>query len=330
MENENCMKQVVITGNAAERGYGRLPENVLSKVGRLRELASNTSGIRAAVMTDAGSLHIKAKTGPIPAYTHLSIMGSSSFDIYCDNVFLENARPEAGSNEIDNTIQLPDKGKMKTIHIYFPLYNSVTSFFIETEKGALNKKPEKSIKPIVFYGSSITQGACASRPGNSYVNMVSRMSGRPVINLGFSGNARGDMEIADYISKLDMFAFVYDYDHNAADTEWIENTHAPFFQAIRSIQPELPIVMMSRPGYEKWGSVAKMNRAVVMTTYLNAFTNGNNNVYFIDGKTLFGTQDREACTHDGTHPNDIGFLKMAKSVMLTIKEIEEVSNETEN
>lgn len=330
MKNDDCMKQVVVTSTAKESGYGRLPENVLTKVERLRELAYNKSGIRAAVMTDSGSLYIKAKTGPTPGFNDITVMGSSGFDIYCDNTFVENIRPECGYNEIECTVQLPNKGKMKTIHIYFPLYNSVNSFFIKTEKGALNKRPENSKKPIVFYGSSITQRACASRSGNCYTNMVSRMAERPIMNIGFSGNAKGNLDVAKYIAKLDMFTFVYDYDHNAPDTEWLKKTHKPFFNIIKSTHPELSIVMMSRPGYEKWEDMARRNRAIVMTTYLDALNDGDKKGYFVDGKTLFGTQDREVCTHDGTHPNDIGFLKMAKSVMQTINEIEEVSSETEN
>ena len=82
--------------------------------------------------------------------------------------------------------------------------------------------------------------------------------------------------------------------------------------------------MMSRPGYERWGEIATTSTAVVMTTYLNALNSGDKNVYFIDGKILFGTYGRDRCTVDGTHPNDIGFERMAESVLPILKDILEV------
>lgn len=330
MGANSCMECIVITGNADPGKYCRLPEGVLAEVERLTELAHNTSGIRAAFKTDAGKIRIKAELGATSQYGHMTVAVQSGFDIYCNGAFTANARPEFNGTVIDEEIPLPEKGRMKEIWIYFPLYNSVSSFFVESEKGALNKKAENPQKPIVFYGSSITQGACASRPGNSYVNLVSTMSGRPAINLGFSGNAKGDIAIAEYIAGLDMWAFVYDYDHNAPDTEWLAATHEPFFKTIRSRKPDLPVVMMSRPGYERWDVMAQKNRAVVMTTYLNALKDDDANVYFVDGRTLLGTQNRRECTLDGTHPNDIGFLRMAKNVMLTINEIKEKANETKD
>ena len=311
----------VITGCASNEEYIRLPREVIGQVPRLENLACNTSGIRVRFETDSKNLQIIAANGAVAGYAHMPVSASSGFDIYVNGVFVNNVRPELNSTKIDGTVEISRDKRMNLIDICFPLYNSVTSFLFETDKGALNRKPVEQKKPILFYGSSITQGGCASRPGNSYVNIAGRLTGRPVINLGFSGNARGDIAVAEYINTLDIDAFVYDYDHNAPDTEFLKATHEPFFKTIRRVKPDLPVVMMSRPGYEKWRDIAKYNTQVVMTTYMNALSSGDENVYFIDGRTLFGTEDRDACTVDGTHPNDIGFLRMARSVSAVLNEI---------
>jgi hypothetical protein len=321
MDIGQLKEEVVLTGCASETEFRRLPGDVVAKVPRLEHLAGNTSGIKIRFETDSKIIRIVASLGEVVGYAHMPVSSSSGFDVYINGIFLNNIRPELNSTEIDGTIELGRENTIKLIDIYFPLYNSVLDFYFELDKGALKRKPVENKAPVVFYGSSITQGACASRPGNSYVNMVGRMVGRPVINLGFSGNARGDIEIAEYINTLDISALVYDYDHNAPDTGFLEKTHEPFFKEIRGEKPDLPVIMMSRPGYEKWIDLARYNTQVVMTTYLNSLSKGDRNVYFIDGKTLFGTQNRDACSVDGTHPNDIGFLRMAKRVTTVLKDI---------
>ena len=314
-------ERVVLTGCASQIEFMRLPAAVISKVERLKELAYNTSGIRARFYTDSCNIRIIANNGQMAQYMHLPASAHSGFDIYLNNIFINNVRPLFEKTELDETIVLQVQKKRNLVDIYFPLYNSVKSFSFELDKGALFERADEPEKPVVFYGSSITQGGCASRPGNSYVNMLSTMLGRNIINLGFSGSAKGDIPIAEYIATLDIAAFVYDYDHNAIDTDWLRKTHEPFFKALREQNPELPVIMMSRPGYEKWVDIAPANTAVVITTYLNALNSGDENVYFIDGKSLFGTYGRDRCTVDGTHPNDIGFERMAESVYPVLKEI---------
>ncbi len=316
--------RVVLTGCASEEKFVRLPEEVLSQVERLNGLAHNTSGIRARFYTDSTSIRIVSENDNISEYAHIPISAHSGYDVYINNVFKNNIRPLYGENVMDDIVELQQNKCMNLIDIYFPLYNDVKSFSFELDEEANIERAEKPEKPILFYGSSITQGGCASRPGNSYVNMLSTMLERNIINLGFSGNARGDIPIAKYIGSLDIAAFVYDYDHNAPDTEFLRETHKSFFKALRSLKPDLPVIMMSRPGYERWGETAINNTAVVMTTYLDALNSGDRNVYFIDGKTLFGTYGRDRCTIDGSHPNDIGFERMAESILPVLKDILEV------
>jgi hypothetical protein len=144
-------------------------------------------------------------------------------------------------------------------------------------------------------------------------------------NFGFSGNARGDIELAEYISGIDMSIFVYDYDHNAPTPEHLSNTHEPFFKLIREKNPDLPIVMMTRPSIT-YTEEDKKRREIVRRTYENALSCKDKNVYFIDGESFFGDSDREICTIDRIHPNDLGFYKMASVIEPVIKAILEKEN----
>ena len=163
---------------------------------------------------------------------------------------------------------------------------------------------------MVFYGSSITQGGCASRPGNSYESMVSAALQADHINLGFSGNAKAEEEMAQYIKSLDMSVFVYDYDHNAPTLRHLEDTHQKMFLTIRESNPELPIVILSRPKYQLTETEQK-RLAIVKRTYDEAIAAGDQHTHMIDGPTLMRYAKNDG-TVDIHHPNDLGFHSMAK------------------
>ena len=171
--------------------------------------------------------------------------------------------------------------------------------------------------PVVYYGSSITQGGCASRPGNAYPAILSRMLDCDFVNLGFSGNAKGEAEMADYIAGLPMSVFVYDYDHNA-DTSRLQRTHARMFGIIRERQPQLPVIMLSRPQpYLDEGERAR--RRIIEETFQSALRAGDKNVYFIDGSSLLHRFGGDSGTVDRCHPNDLGFMCMADGIRETLQ-----------
>lgn len=125
--------------------------------------------------------------------------------------------------------------------------------------------------------------------------------------------------MAEYISGLDMSVFVFDYDHNAPNAEFLENTHEPFFKAFREKKPDVPVVFVSvadrsYPNFEE-------RRDVIFKTYQNALANGDKNVYFIDGQTIYEKVGYDLCTVDGCHPNDLGFWCMANSIGSVLDEI---------
>ena len=183
-------------------------------------------------------------------------------------------------------------GEFEDIIIFLSQMCYVESCEIIVDKGAEIKEPTpyKYSKPIVFYGSSITSGEASSRAATSYIALLSRWLDADYINFGFPGRARGDIEVAEYIKNIDMSVFVYDYDHNAETPEDLRRTHKPFFEVIRKQNPELPIIMMTRPcGDAK--DVAE-RRKIVYETYEGAKAAGDENVYFINGEEMFGTRGK--------------------------------------
>ena len=117
--------------------------------------------------------------------------------------------------------------------------------------------------------------------------------------------------MARYIAGLEMSAFIFDYDHNAPNVDHLRRTHEPFFRIVRQAQPQLPIVLVSKPDFDGYPDENRERRNVILQTYANAVAAGDRHVYFVDGETLFGRGDRDMCAVDGCHPTSLGFLRMA-------------------
>ncbi|MBR2885972.1 MAG: hypothetical protein IKB93_14470, partial [Clostridia bacterium] len=175
--------------------------------------------------------------------------------------------------------------------------------------------------PVIFYGSSITHGAAASRPGNIYENFISQKYNLNYTNLGFAGSARGEESIAEYIAGRKMRAFVCDYDYNAPTDEYLRKTHYRFYEIIRKNNPDIPYIMISRPNYFHDVKKAEATRKIIYESYKKALDSGDSNVYFIDGETLLQGDFMESCTLEGVHPNDFGFKRMADIIGKKVFEV---------
>ena len=302
--------------------FRRMDEDVARSVSPgVYGLHANTAGGRVRFKTDSPYVAIYAKMENVGKMPHFALSGSAGFDLYIGkNYFRTFIPPYEMTNGYESHHDIGEK-KMREITINFPLYSDVCELYIGLSESArvLPPREYQIKKPIVFYGSSITQGGCASRPGASYEAIVSRALDAEYINLGFSGNARAEDEMISYISHLDMSAFVYDYDHNAPTYEHLALTHEKMFTAIREAHPNLPILIMPRPKYNL-NEDEKKRLEIIKTTYQNALNKGDKNVYFIDGKALLG-EIRDEGTVDNCHPTDLGFYYMAKAVTKVLKKV---------
>ena len=222
----------------------------------------------------------------------------------------------------ESVLDIPsdEEYSLREYTLNFPVSSEISELLIGIKGDCqLKKAPEYTIKkPVVFYGSSITQGACASRAGNTYANMVSRALDCDYINLGFWGNAMGEESMAKYIASLDMSAIVYDYDYNAPSFEHLEATHEKMFQIIRAQNPTLPIIILSAPKYYLTKTDEK-RVAVIEKTYRNAIANGDKCVRFISGKTMLESV-KDVALADNIHPGDSGFIHMASFVANALKD----------
>ena len=303
--------------------FRRLPESVAKTVSEgVLSLHANTAGGRLRFRTDSPYIAISAKMPMVGKMSHFALCGSSGFDLYVDGTHVRSYVPPFDFNDGYEGIADRLASGMKEIVINFPLYSDVSDLFIGLSDSAeiLPPTPYEIEKPIVYYGSSITQGGCASRPGTAYQGFISREMNADFINLGFSGNARAEQESSDYIKSLDMSAFVFDYDHNATSNEHLLATHEKMFLNIREAHPDIPIIILSAPVADPLPSWAVPRRAIIETTYKNAIARGDKNVYFIDGPALMALCGKEG-TVDTTHPTDLGFYSMAQAVIKVLKEI---------
>ncbi len=310
--------------------YRRLPEDVAKATSdSVHFLSTNTAGGRIRFMTDSRYVAVQTKMSVVTKMAGFAMTGSSAFDIYAENadgyVYNNSMMPYFNfSDGYESIIYLPEntaEDKMREITLNFPLYSSVEEVYVGVDENArLEAAPEYRVTcPVTFYGSSITQGGCASRPGNSYQCLLSREFGFDFVNLGFSGSALAEDAIADYISSLETSLFVYDYDYNAPTAEHLAATHEKLFLKFREAHPNTPVIMMSRPVYV----LDRSNRErvdIIRRTYENAKARGDNNVYFVTGPELMALAGCEGLV-DACHPNDLGFASMARALSPVFEKI---------
>ena len=282
-------------------------------------LNRHTAGGRIRFATDSPYIAIRVLMHVEPPKPHMTLCCQAGFDLY--------RRDEQGQYRHERTFVPPVRmtdgyeyitdvsGKNTEYMFHLPLYNGIEKLYIGIQKGASLRQgqPYRHLRPIIFYGSSITQGGCASRPGNAYEALFSRELDTDFINLGFSGNAYGEPAMAEYLGSLDMSVFVCDYDHNAPNPEHLQNTHRNFYEIFRNRQPETPILFLSRPDFDNSPDCPR-RREIILQTLEWAKQQGDQRVYFVDGAKMFGKKDRDACTVDRCHPTDLGFWRMAQEI----------------
>ncbi len=315
--------------------FRRMPEEAAQAASsNVLGLSAHPAGGRIRFVTDSSYVALHAV---LPSVCHeRDFAAGAGFDLYVrvGSRFLYYAnmppalRDDASSTEFERAVTFPAREK-REILIHFPLYSSVRDVYIGTEEGSLLEHggAYRFPRPVVYYGSSITQGMKASRPGNTYEALISRDLDCDFLNLGFSGSALGEAAMSAYIASLDMSVFVLDYDFNAPTPEHLRATHEPFFRAVRAAHPTLPVIMVSRPNtYHAWHSAEAARqidacRTVIEETYLNARRAGDRFVRFIDGDSLFDGPHFDSCTVDRTHPNDAGFFRMAEKIGASVSAV---------
>ncbi len=299
--------------------YVRIPKEVAEATNAgVQRLNYNTAGGRVRFTTDSARIAIIAHYRDVYRAPHMPLTGAAGIDIYADDIYVNTFVPPypLESNAYEAVRPLPAGEKVITLNL--PLYSSLDMLYIGVDEGAsITEAPDYAYDlPVVYYGSSITQGGCASRPGMTYEAILSRRLNCDHINLGFSGSAKGEEAIVEYIASMEMSVFVCDYDHNAPSVEHLEATHEPLFKAVRAAHPDLPVIFVSRPAF--LSSPERDARfAVIKRTFDNARFTGDRNVYLVHGGEILNEIGNDG-TVDGCHPTDLGFYFMAEGIEDTL------------
>lgn len=288
-------------------------------------LGSRTMGGRVGFRTDAKRITVGAKLETLAPDPGMGRYACSSLAVYFGKGeswrFAGLVCPGSWEDMTPSKCFEHDGG-MEDIMIYMPRNEVISDLWIEVEGGAAVCEPtgyKYGDKPMVFFGSSITEGGHAAVVTNAYSELLSRWADADYYNLGFSGSCHGQLELADFISGLNPGVLFYDYDHNAPTADYLEATHEPFFRRVRELMPELPVIMMTAPNYAHMPE-ADRRRGIIRRTFENALAAGDKKVWFVDGKEYFTGRDAHVCTTDTVHPNDFGFHLMAEKIFPVLKE----------
>jgi lysophospholipase L1-like esterase len=286
-------------------------------------LSRQSAGLGVRFVTDAPSIQARwTLTGKNLAMPHMPATGVSGLDLYARGDgswrWLGVGQPKESPT---NTATLASglAGGPREYLLYLPLYNGVSSVEIGLPEGhALAKapaRPESRRRPLVVYGTSITQGGCASRPGMVHTAILGRRFDRPVINLGFSGNGRMEPALAGLLAELDAAAYVLDCLPNMSAAEVSERV-VPFVQILRKARPATPIVLAEDRTYANATLVASSrerntaSRTALRRAYEQLLSEGVTGLTYLPGDPQVGA-DGEG-TVDGSHPTDLGFFRMAE------------------
>lgn len=301
----------------------------------VKSLCRCTAGGHLRFRSDADCIKIHAKViGGRMA--HMAYVGSRGFDLYVGQgmtqVFAKSSVMWTDQDEYTAVLFQSPNRIMRDFTIYFPLYSEVEFVEIAVTAGAaiLPPTPWQDASPIVLYGTSITQGGCVSRPGMLYSNILSRLVKRPIYNFGFSGNGKGEPQIAEKLSEIaDPAMYILDYDDNA-HPDLLKKTLTPFIQILRKKYPEVPILALStepksaeafEPFDSEYASKERLRYTAIHQEVQDMFRQqGDRNIYFLDGRMLYGA-DFEECTVDGAHATDLGTYRTAHALAPMVERI---------
>jgi len=292
-----------------ESYYDRLPAKARDKVRPpVWNLGHHSTGLCLRFTTDAPSVRVRwTVRAENLAMPHMPATGVSGIDLYMRKdsgrwTFVGNGRPTSKSNEA--SFPVAPGGECL---LYLPLYNGVETVRIGIAKDKTLSRPAPSpAKPIVFYGTSITQGGCASRPGMACTAIVARQLDMPVINLGFSGNGRMEPEMAELLAELDPAVYVLDCLWNMRPAEVSERV-GPFVRKLRAAHPGTPILVAEDSSVSNTTPTEK--GTILRSIYDDLKAEGITGLHFLSNRDMLGT-DGDG-TVDGCHPNDVGMWRQA-------------------
>ena len=289
-------------------------------------LAQSPSGGRIRFRTNSTAVAIRLEYPRPPGMANMHAFGQTGVDLYIDGVYRGTAvaaRDAAPGKTQEHTYYEDQPRGDREVTLYLPLYMPVKVLAIGLDPQAKIQPPAplRVTKPMVFYGTSITQGGCASRSGLSYQAILGRMLDADFVNLGFSGNGLGEPELAQAVAGIDASYFVLDFAQNNKTVEALAENYAPFLDTIRSSHPDTPVLVIT-PIYaarESWARDPRLEgmRELIRQVAARRIAAGDLHLEIVEGTDLLGPSRGDGLV-DGTHPNDLGFQWMAEGLAARI------------
>lgn len=291
-------------------------------------LGQNSAGIAVRFRSDSPVISVEWENRFNNSMRHMSPVGIKGLDLYCFTDgkwrFVNSAQP---SDKISQWEIISNMSPIEREYmLYLPLYDGITSLQIGIDARSHIKHPEQPYpateRPIVFYGSSITQGACASRPGMAATNIIGRMLNIETINLGFSGNAFIDYEVAKMMTDTDASVYVLDYAPNASPEQILDKTEG-FVRILREKHPDVPLVFVEDPLFthsafdNRMAKEIKDKNAAMNRAFESLKKQGLKKIYLVKGESLMPANGES--TVDGIHFTDCGFEQYAKILLPLLK-----------
>lgn len=309
--------------------YERLPDS-LQHISRkpLWDLGRHSAGLAVRFRSNSTCIAARWEVRDNRSMNHMTPTGIKGLDLYClqdgEWIFAGSGRPQGKVNKA--TIVKNMLPQEREYLLYLSLYDGVTSLAIGVDSLSEILQPAMDLprrqKPIVFYGTSILQGGCASRPGMAHTNILERRLNRECINLGFSGNALLDLEIAHLMASVDASMFVLDFVPNAT-VEQMKERADEFYSIIRRKHPHTPILFIEDPIFThspfdtRIAKEVKDKNETLNAIFQSLKQRGEKNIYFLSSRDIIG-HDGEA-TVDGIHFTDLGFMRYAEVLYPILK-----------
>lgn len=312
--------------------YTRLPASMkATSRPAVWELGQNSAGLSVRFRTDSPQIYVRWTSTFVNAMNHMAPTGERGVDMYIQTAegwrYAGTGRPVIGQATTEYQLVCDMTPGMRECMLYLSLYDGISDLHIGVLDGYTLENPVSSspsrTRPVVMYGTSILQGGCATRPGMASTNILSRMLDREVINLGFSGNAFLDEDMARYMASVpNPGAYVLDECPNSS-VEMIEERGEHFFRILRDAHPDTPVVFVEMPifAHSRFNSVMaetiRKKNAAQRALYEKLRKSGEKHLYYIKGDKLNGN-DGEA-TVDGIHATDLGMQRYADEVLPTLR-----------
>jgi hypothetical protein len=313
--------------------YDRLParaEKVVRDV--VWDLSRDSAGVAVRFMANTSTIHARwSITSKTLASANITATAASGLDLY--------ARTDAGKwhwvgigrptkfPENTDTLAASLPSGQREYMLYLPLRNGVTSVEVGISKGgsiaAAPVRPSAT-KPFVFYGTSITHGISASRPGMTHVAVLGRIFQREVINLGFSGNGRMEPEVTRFIAELSPSVFILDCLPNMTAKDINERAEACVLQ-LREARPNTPILLVEDRNYADNPFNASRqdrnttNHQAMRAVYAKLQKDKVPHLFYLKGEELLSPDGED--TIDGSHPTDLGFQHQAMAFQKVLQKI---------